>query len=132
MKHWNLDIISYWVTGAGCLIKKDLELSPSLPICLKHSWKLLPLLKVAPSSQSNNTDFFDRLVHHYYMERVAFSATIKHIFKTDLEKDSVSCVKDFISVRVQTLALTRKLSINFCFVCQETSHFIQIIIKSKK
>ena len=44
MKHCNIDIIVYWVIGAGCLIKKDLELSPSPPNCSKNSWKLLPLL----------------------------------------------------------------------------------------
>ena len=26
--------------------------------------------------------FFDELFHHYYMERLAFCALIKHIFKT--------------------------------------------------
>ena len=44
MKHWNLDIIGYWVIRAGCYIKKDLELSPSSQNCLKDSRKLLPLL----------------------------------------------------------------------------------------
>ena len=44
MEHWNLNIIGYWVIGAGCWIEKDLELIPSLPNCSKDSWKLLPLL----------------------------------------------------------------------------------------
>ena len=44
MKHWNLEIIGYWVTGTGCLIGNDLELSPSLSSCSEDSWKLLPLL----------------------------------------------------------------------------------------
>ena len=35
MKHWKLDIIGYWVIGAGCLIEKSLELSPSLS---NHKW----------------------------------------------------------------------------------------------
>ena len=43
MKHWNLDIIGYWVIGAGCWIEKDLELSASRPNYSKDSWKLLPL-----------------------------------------------------------------------------------------
>ena len=31
-------------------------------------------------------------------------ALIKHIFKTDLQKDKNSCAKDFISVHKETLA----------------------------
>ena len=40
MKHWNIDIIGYWVNGAGCSIEKDLEHNPSPPNCSKDSWKL--------------------------------------------------------------------------------------------
>ena len=43
MKHWNIDIIGYWVNGAGCSIEKDLEHNPSPPNCSKDSWKFLPL-----------------------------------------------------------------------------------------
>ena len=43
MKHWNLDIIGYWKTGAGYLIEKELELSPSHSNYLKVYSKLLPL-----------------------------------------------------------------------------------------
>ena len=32
VNHWNLDVIVYWVIGAGCWIEKDLELSPNLQI----------------------------------------------------------------------------------------------------
>ena len=45
MKHWNLDIFSYWVIGAACQTKKDLEFSPSPPNCSKDYWKLSLLLK---------------------------------------------------------------------------------------
>ena len=31
MEHWKLDIIGYWVTGAGYQIEKGLELNPSPP-----------------------------------------------------------------------------------------------------
>ena len=31
-KHWNLEIIVYWVNGAGCYIKKDLNLAQVLQI----------------------------------------------------------------------------------------------------
>ena len=44
MKHLNLDIIGYWVIGAGFQIEKDQELSPSPLDCSKDSLKLLPLL----------------------------------------------------------------------------------------
>ena len=49
--------------------------------------------------------FFDEFLHHYYVERVAFYALIKHIFKIDLQKDKISCAKDFISCHMQTVAL---------------------------
>ena len=45
MKHWNFEILGYFVIGAGCWIEKDLELSHSLPNCSKDSWKLLPLFR---------------------------------------------------------------------------------------
>ena len=43
LKHWNLDIVGYWVIGTGCKIEKDLELSPSPLNFSKDSWKLLLL-----------------------------------------------------------------------------------------
>ena len=43
MKYWNLEILGYWVIGADCWIKKDLESSRSPPNCSKDYWKLLPL-----------------------------------------------------------------------------------------
>ena len=44
VKHWNLNIIGYWVIWAGCYIEKHPEPSPSPPICSNDLWKLLPLL----------------------------------------------------------------------------------------
>ena len=61
--------------------------------------------KAASSNQRNTTCFFGGVVHHYYMEMLTFCALIKHIFKTDLQKDKSSCPKDFISVHMQTLGL---------------------------
>ena len=43
-KHWKLDIIVYWVIGAGCQIEKGLKLSPTPPNCSKDFRKMLPLL----------------------------------------------------------------------------------------
>ena len=39
------------------------------------------------------------------MDRLAFCALIKHIFKTDLEKGKISCAKGFISRHMETFAL---------------------------
>ena len=39
------------------------------------------------------------------MDKFACCALIKHIFKTDLQKDKRSCAKNFISVHMKTLAL---------------------------
>ena len=56
--------------------------------------------KVTPSKQRNNAGFFDRLVHHYHIDILAFCALITQIFKTDLQKDKISCVKEFISAHM--------------------------------
>ena len=45
------------------------------------------------------------MVHPCYMERLSFCALIKHIFKTDLQKDKFLNVKNFISVHMETLPL---------------------------
>ena len=44
-------------------------------------------------------------MHHFCMERMAFCAVIKHVIITDLQKDEISCVKDFISTHMQTITL---------------------------
>ena len=44
-------------------------------------------------------------MQHYCMEKMALCGSIKHMFQTDLQKDEVSCAKDFISVHMQTIAL---------------------------
>ena len=42
LESWH--IYGYWVIGARCQIKKDLDSSPSSPNYSKDYWKLLPLL----------------------------------------------------------------------------------------
>ena len=37
-------------------------------------------------------------MYNYYMERLAFSALIKYMFKIDLQKCQISCANDFIFV----------------------------------
>ena len=44
-------------------------------------------------------------MQHYCMEKMALCASVNHIFQTDLQMDQISCVKDFISVHMQTIAL---------------------------
>ena len=39
------------------------------------------------------------------MQSLDFCTLIKRIFKTDLQRDEISCVKDFISAHMQTLPL---------------------------
>ena len=36
---------------------------------------------------------------------MTFCGLTEHIFKTDLQKDKISCAKDFISLHMQTLSL---------------------------
>ena len=84
MKHWKLDIISYWVIGASCQIEKSLELSPSPPNRSRDFRKILPSLisinwtslvswwvvvqkiysKIHPVSCSNNHHDVTDLVNH--------------------------------------------------------------------
>ena len=45
------------------------------------------------------------------MKKLAFCALIKHIFKSDLQKDKILCAKDFIYIYMQTLAF--KCSLEF-------------------
>ena len=46
MKHWNSDIIGYWVIGAGCWIEKNQQHSHSTPNCSKDIWKVLLLISL--------------------------------------------------------------------------------------
>ena len=46
LKHWNLEIIGYWVFGAGSYIEKDLELSPCPPNCSKDFRKVFVLVYI--------------------------------------------------------------------------------------
>ena len=43
VKHWNLDIIGYWVIAAGCWIEKDLEHSPKTFRLFKRFLKIIVL-----------------------------------------------------------------------------------------
>ena len=67
--------------------------------------QLIATMKGVSSNQKNNAGFFDWLVHYNYMNRLTFCALIKHIFKTDLHTDKISCAKNFISVHMQPLSL---------------------------
>ena len=60
------------------------------------------------SSKGIIQDFLEALAHRI---RRRFSASIKHILQTDLRKDKISCVNDFISVHVLTLALKIRLKL---------------------
>ena len=60
---------------------------------------------MAPSNQINNTGFFDGRLHHYYLEKLAFYALIKHMFKTGQQKNEITCTKDFIPVHMETVSL---------------------------
>ena len=81
MKHWNVDIISYWVIGAVCLIEKDLEFSPSPSNCSKDSWELLPLL-ISINWPSLVTEWV--VVQKLYPKTHLVSCTSTHHDVTDL------------------------------------------------
>ena len=59
--------------------------------------------QVAVRLKTWDLSFFDRLIHNFYMDRLAFCALIKHIFKTDLKKEKISRAK-YLFLSMQTLA----------------------------
>ena len=56
--------------------------------------------------------FFHELFHHYYMERLDFCALIKHIFKTDLQKDKISCHMQTLAIKYSPEIQYKKINIS--------------------
>ena len=81
MKRWNLDIIGYWVIGAGSKIKKGLELSLGPLNCSKDFWKLL-LLHISINWPSLVT--LSVVVQNTYLRMHPVSCTNAHHDVTDL------------------------------------------------
>ena len=80
-KHWNLDIISYWVTGVGCYIKKNLEYSPCPATCSNDLLKFIALDQI-----SINWPSFTSLVavQKIYSKMDPVSCTNTHHYITGL------------------------------------------------
>ena len=74
-EHWTLDIFSYWVIGAGCWIKKELEFSPSPPNCSKHNWKLFSLL-ITIKSIHGGEHWGIKMLSKKYLWRSSFDSKI--------------------------------------------------------
>ena len=112
MKHWNLDIIGYWVTGAGCSIEKDLRLSPSPPNCSNDSWKLLPLF-ISIDWPSLVTLWL--VVQKIYSKMQPVSCTDTHHEVTDLVNHRiVENTKTWISWEWNITFLQNKKILNLC------------------
>ena len=85
MKHWNLDIVGYWVIGAVCEIEKDLKLSPSPPDCSKDSLKLLP--------------FYLWIGQVWWLNKLWFKSYIKQmhpVLRTNTYHDVTDLVNDWM------------------------------------
>ena len=85
MKHWNLDIVGYWVIGAGCEIEKDLKLRPSPPDCSKDSLKLLP--------------FYLSVGQVWWLNKLWFKSYIKQmhpVLRTNTYHDVTGLVNDWM------------------------------------
>ena len=113
MKHWNLDIFGYWVTGAGCYIGKDLVPSPSHPNCSKEYWKLLPLL-ISINWPSLVTSWV--VVQNIYLKMHVVSSTNTHHDVRDLlNHGMVKNKKPWISWERNIIFLRNKKILNVCF-----------------
>ena len=112
MKHWNLDIIGYWVNGAGCSIEKDLRLSPSPPNCSNDSWKLLPLF-ISINWPRLVTLWL--VVQKMYSKMQPVSCTDTHHEVTDLVNHRiVENTKTWISWEWNITFLQNKKILNLC------------------
>ena len=113
MKHWNLDIFSYWIIGAGCYTRKDLESSPSPQNCSKDYWKL-SLLLVFINWSSLVTSWV--VVQKIYSKMHLVSCTNTHCDITDLVNDGiVKNTKTWISSERDIIFLCNKKILNPCF-----------------
>ena len=72
MIHWNVNVIGYWVIGAGYLIEKDLELSPSPQTVQKIPENYCPCMYLLVSQVW--------LVHELWFKRYIQKCTLSHVF----------------------------------------------------
>ena len=122
MKHWNLDIIGYWVIGAVCEIEKDLELSPSPPNCSKNSWNLLPL-HISINWPSLLTLWV--VVQKIYPEMHLVSCTNTHDITDLVNHWMVKSKKTWISWRNMTFLQIKKiLYLNLKYHILRSYHFL--------
>ena len=111
MKHWHLDVISYWVIGRF-LNGKDLEPSPSPPNCSKDSIKLLPLL-ISISWPGLVTSWV--VVQKIYSKMHLVSCTNTHHDVTDLLNHGiVKNTRTWISWERNITFLRKKETLNLC------------------
>ena len=113
MKYWNLEILGYWVIGADCWIKKDLESSRSPPNCSKDYRKLLPLL-ISINWPSLVTSWV--VVQKIYSKMHLVSCTNTHCDVTDLvNHEMVKNAKTWISWERNIIFLRNKKILNLWF-----------------
>ena len=112
MKHWNLDILGYWVIGVGCQIEKDMELSPSPPNCSNGSWILLPLF-ISINWPNLLTLWVE--VQKIYSKMHPISCANAHHDVTDLvNQGMVKNTKTWISCKRNITFLRSKKILNLC------------------
>ena len=132
MKHWNLDIIVYWVTGTGCQIEKDLETIPSPSNSSKDYRKLLPLL-ISISWQSLVTSWI--VVQKIYSKMYLVSCTNTHRDVTDLVNHGmVKNTKTWISWEQNIIFLQNKKILDLCLrwnILRSHRFVAEVTFKSK-
>ena len=123
MKHWKLDIIGFWVIGAGCYIKKSLKRSSNTPNRSKDFTKILILLiyqltKFAGLMRCGSKDIFK--IH-------PVSWTNNHHDVTSLVNHGiVKNTKTWISRELNITFLWSKNILNLCLRCRvlRSYHFV--------
>ena len=112
LKHWNRDVIGYWVIGAGCWIEKYLEPSPSPRNCSKDYWILLPLLiSISWPSLVASWVVFQKI----YSEIYVVSCTNTHRDVTDfINHGIVKNTKTWISWGRNIIFRRNKKILNLC------------------
>ena len=109
MKHWNLDVISYWVIGPGCQIEKDLELSPVPQIVQKIPENYCRCLYLSTGQ------VWWVVVQKIYSKMYFISCTNTHHDVTDLVNHwMVKNTKTWISWEQNIAFLQNKQILNLC------------------
>ena len=126
MKHWNLDIIGYWVIWAGCYIKKTWNLAPVLQIVQKIPENYCPCLYLL----IGQVWWLNELWFETYIQKCTVLCTNTCHDVTDLVKNTKTC----ISWEWNTMFLQNKKILNLyirCHILRSYRFVAEVTFKSR-